>query len=166
MKISANFDAREFLPKHIWDRFGSSATWFVNPRIVRLAEFYKSFFTTYYKNKLGNDKVKSVVIEVNTWLFGGAQQWRGLRTDQCTQGATYSQHKFMNAFDCEIFVIMADGKKIEVDYNEVHQIIKGNETEFMANGLTTVEDIKIATGWLHSDMRYIPEQKHILVVGA
>lgn len=166
MKISKNFDIREFVPKHIWDQFGVKSTWFVNSKIVHIAEFYKTFWLAYYKNKLGNDKVANVLIQVNTWMLGGQQEWRGLRTEKCTQGATNSQHRFMNAFDCEIIIVMADGSKVEADYKEVHQVIKANETEFMANGVTCVEDVKIATGWLHTDCRWIPDQKNILVVGA
>lgn len=165
MKVSKNFDVREFVPKHIWEQFGTNSTWFVNPKIVKIAEFYKSFWLAYYKRKLGNDKVTNVLIQVNTWLTGGPQQWRGLRTAKCTEGADNSQHRYMNAFDCEIIIVMADGSRVEADYKEIHQVIKANETEFMANGVTCVEDVKIASGWLHTDCRWIPEQKNILIVG-
>lgn len=165
MKVSQNFDIREFVPKHIWDQFGEKSLWFVNPKIVKIAEFYKSFWLTYFKKKYGNDKVINVLIQVNTWHTGGAQQWRGLRTDKCTEGAENSQHRYMNAFDCEIIIVFADGTRIEAEYKEVHQVIQANEIEFMANGVTTVEDVSIATGWLHTDTRYQgSDKKHILIV--
>lgn len=164
MKISQNFDVREFVPRHIWDQFKEKSTWFVNPKIVRIAEFYKSFFTTYYKNKLGNDKVRAVGISVNTWHIGGDKEWRGLRTAKCTQGADNSQHRYMNAFDCEIFIVSPDGKRVEVDYKEIHEVIQKNETEFLANGVTTIEDVAIASGWLHTDCRWIVDQRKILIV--
>jgi hypothetical protein len=165
MKISQNFDVREFVPRHIWTKFQEKSVWFVNPKIVSIAEFYKSFFTTYYKKKLGNDVVRTVAIVVNNWHIGGIQQWRGLRTDKCTQGAENSQHRYMNAFDTEMFIVYADGKRIEVDYKEIHKVIQENETEFLANGVTTIEDLKIASGWLHTDCRWIPDQTKILIVG-
>lgn len=164
MKISRNFDVRELVPRHIWDEFGERSTWFVNPRIVHIAEFYKSFFLTYYKNKLGNDKVKNVLIRINNWHTGGTFEWRGLRTAKCTQGVENSQHRYMNAFDSEILIVMADGIVVEADYKEVHQVIQANETVFMANGVTAVEDVTIATGWLHTDCRWIFDQKKILIV--
>lgn len=164
-RLSKNFLVVEFVPKHIWDRFKEKSIWFVNPKIVAIAEFYKTFWLTYYKNKLGNSNVLNVLIQVNTWHMGGQQQWRGLRTAKCTEGAENSQHRYMNAFDCEIIIVMADGSRVEANYVEVHQVIKLNETEFMANGVTTVEDVKIATGWLHTDCRWVPEQKNILIVG-
>ena len=164
MKVSQNFDVREFVPKHIWDQFAQQSIWFVNPKAVKVAEFYKSFFLAYYKKKLGNDKVQNVLIQVNTWHTGGAQQWRGLRTPKCTEGAENSQHRFMNAFDCEIIIVMSDGSRVEADYIEIHKVIKDNEREFMANGVTTVEDVKIAKGWLHTDFRNTGFNS-ILVVG-
>lgn len=166
MKVSKNFDVREFVPKHIYEQFGAKAVWFVNKKILHIAEFYKTFFLAYYKKKYGNDKVVNVLIQVNTYMMGGDKQWRGLRTAQCTEGKEFSQHRFMNAFDCEIIIVFADGTRLEADYKEIHEVIKANETEFMANGVTCVEDVKIATGWLHTDCRWIPDQKNILVVGA
>lgn len=164
MKISQNFDVREFVPKHIWDQFGEKSVWFVNPRIVKIAEFYKSFWLTYYKNKLGNEKVKNVLIMINTWHTGGGQEWKGLRTAKCTQGKENSQHRYMNAFDCEIIVVLADGRRIEADYKEVHAVIQAHETEFLANGVTCLESVEIATGWLHTDCRWIVDQRNILIV--
>jgi hypothetical protein len=164
MKISQNFDVREFVPKLIWDQFKEKSTWFVNQKAVQLAEFYKSFFTTYYKNKLGNDKVKTVTVTINNWHIGGGKQWSGLRTAEFTEGGVRSQHRFMNAFDCELTIIFNDGKFQEVDYKEIHKVIKDNEAMFMANGLTCLEDVSDAPGWLHSDFRWIPNQTQILIV--
>jgi len=164
MQISQNFKVQEFVPKSIFDSFGVNATWFVSEKAVKCAEFYKSFFGTYYKNKLGADKVKGVSIVINNWHVGGVKQFSGFRPPDCTEGAKLSQHRFINAFDCEIFIVMMDGTRKEVDYNEIHQIIKDNEVTFMANGVTRIEDVSIASGWLHTDFAYIPNQKHILIV--
>jgi hypothetical protein len=162
MNVSQHFDVREFVPKHIWDSFGTASTWFVNPRLVHIAEFYKSFWFTYYKKK--NEKVKNVLIIINNWHTGGQYQWRGLRTSQCTEGATNSQHRYMNAFDSEIIIVMADGSTQEASYKEVHDVIQANEREFLANGVTCVEDQSIATGWLHTDCRWVVDQTKILIV--
>lgn len=164
MQISQNFDIREFVPKSTFQKWGANSTWFISEKAVKCAEFYKSFFTSYYKNKLGNDKVKTVLIVINNWHIGGIKQYSGYRPPECTEGAKESQHRAFNAFDSEIFIVFNDGTKKEVDYKEIHQIIKDNEAEFMANGVTRVEDVSIATGWLHTDFAYIPNQKNILVV--
>lgn len=168
MQISQHFDVRELVPKHIWDQFGVKSTWFVNPRIIHILEFYKSFWLAYYKKKYlaihGEDRVKSVLIRVNNWHTGGEYQWRGIRTDQCTEGGRNSQHRYKDGVDCEILVNFIDGSRIEADYKEVHKVVLDNEREFMSHGVTCVEDPAIATGWLHSDCRWIMDQKHILVV--
>lgn len=163
-QISKSFDIREFVPKSIYDVWGERSTWFVNPLCVKVAEFYKSFFLTYYKNKLGNDKVSNVLIVVNNWHTGGVRQFSAIRPPYEKTGAELSQHRFNNAFDCEIIIVFADGKRQEADYNEIHKVIQANEAEFMANGVTCVESVEIATGWLHTDFRWIPNQKHILIV--
>ena len=123
MKISQNFDIREFIPKLIWDKWGTNSTWFVNPKIVSIAEFYKSFFTTYFKNKYGNEKVVTVLIVINNWHTGGVKQWSGLRLPQSPDYREQSQHSFINAFDCELFIVFSDGKKVEANYKEVHEIM-------------------------------------------
>lgn len=162
MKVSQHFDARELVPRHIWEQFGENSTWFISDKIVHILEFYKSFWYTYYKKK--DDRVKAVLIRVNNWHTGGGKQWSGLRTARCTEGAANSQHRYKSAVDCEIVIQMADGSVTEADYKEVHRVILENEREFMANGVTCIEDPAIATGWLHSDTRWVFDQKHILVV--
>ena len=164
VKISQNFDIREFVPKSIYDRFGDSSTWFISEKVVKCAEFYKSFFTTYFKNKYGSEKVKSVAIVVNNWHVGGSKQFSGFRPPDYTEGGTLSQHRMGNAFDCEIIVVMNDGSKAEANYVEIHKVIKDNEAEFMANGVTRIEDVSIASGWLHTDFAFCPGIKNILIV--
>lgn len=163
-KASQNFLVVEFVPKIIWEQFGVNCTWFINERTVKYVEFLKSFFTTYYKNKLGNDKVKNVLIIINNWHIGGVKQYSGFRPPDCSEGGKLSQHKFKDGVDTEIIIVMNDGSKKEVDYKEVHEVIQKNEAEFMSYGVSSVEDVSIATGWLHSDFRWIPNAKNILVV--
>lgn len=159
-----NFDVREFVPKSIYDKFGVNSTWFVSEKAVKCAEFYKSFFIQYYKEKLGNDKVKTVLIVINNWHTGGTKQFSGFRPPDCNEGVSLSQHRFINAFDCEIIIVMSDGTKVEADYKEIHEVIQANEAEFMANGVSRIESVEIAKGWLHTDFAWIPNQKEILIV--
>jgi len=163
MKISQNFLAQEFVPKSTYDVWGDRSIYFISQKAVKYAEFLKSFLTSYYKNKLGNDKVKTVLIVINNWHTGGPYHFRGYRSPDCLQGAKESQHRFCNAFDCDIIIVMNDGTKMEADYKEIHEIIKANEAEFMANGVTTIEDVSIASTWLHTDFRWTG-LKNILVV--
>lgn len=164
MKVSKNFDIREFVPKEVWDAYGKKSTWFINERVVKLAQFYKDYFTKHFKNEWGDDKVKSVIIKVNDWHYGGSMQYRGFRPIWYDKGGKLSQHRQANAFDCDIIVSMTDGSRKEADYSSIHRVILGDQTTFMRNGLAAIEDVAFAPTWLHSDCRWIPNQKDILVV--
>lgn len=162
-KVSQNFDVREFVSRAIYEQPGINPRWFVSEKQIKYAEFLKSFLTTHFKKKLGNDKVKTVLVVINNWHTGGPKQYSGFREPKCTEGASLSQHRFVNAIDTELFIVFNDGTKQEVDYKEIHEIIHANEAEFMANGLTTIEDVAIATGWLHSDFRFTGLDKLLIV---
>lgn len=167
MKLTPNFDAREFVGETTWKAFGENSTWFINPKIPALAEFYKSFFLNYYQQKYAaqTNKVVSVLIVVNNWHYvKGGYQDRGFRLPNSKTGAELSQHKFTNAFDCDIVMVFADGTKLEADYKEIHQVIMLNEALFISKGLAAIESVEIAKTWLHSDCRWIPGQTKILIV--
>lgn len=162
MKVSENFDVREFVSKALWDKYGTNSTWFINPKIVDVAEFYRCFFFNHYKALYPN--LVRVAIVVNNWHTGGTKQWSGLRTPDYKEGATLSQHRFKDAFDCEIFLVFSDGSRVEVDYIHIHQIIKANEALFLAQGISAIEDVAIAATWLHTDLRWIPGQTKLFFV--
>jgi len=164
-QVSKNFDIREFVPKSIWDRFGENSTWFIDEKTVKVAEFYKDFFTKYYKIRHG-DKLKTVIIKINDWKWGGSKQYSGFRPPDCKVGAPLSQHRFKSAFDCEIILVFHNGERQEADYKEIHKVIREYEDTFLENGVSRIEDVKIATGWLHTDTAWIPHQKRIMFVGA
>jgi hypothetical protein len=165
MQISLHFKAQEFVPRHLYEKYGENSTWWIDPIAVKIAEFYKSFWGTYYKKKYPG-KVKDVFIVINNWHIGGDRQWSGVRTPEFTDGGKLSQHRYKSAFDCEIKILFIDGTKQEADYHEVHKVIQDNEREFLANGVTCVEDVRDATGWLHTDWRWIIDQTKILIVRA
>ena len=54
----------------------------------------------------------------------------------------------------------------EVDYKEIHKVIRENEELFLSKGVTTIENLADASGWLHTDTRWIPNQTKILFVNA
>ena len=162
MKVSANFDIREFVSKKIYDRWGTDSSWFINQRVVNLAQFYRDFFTRYFRNKDAN--VSHVIIVINTWFYGGKDEYSGFREPEGKEGASLSQHRFCNAFDADIIIVYKDGTKKEADYKQIHKIIEDYNDIFMEAGLTAVESVEDAPTWLHSDCRWIPNQKKILTV--
>jgi len=162
MKISENFTSEEWLDRDVLDfcdKRNYPHTWFINPRLVALAEFYKKFFYEYYSNL--NPNIVDVLIIINKPSTSG----RGLRSPMYKgKGAVMSQHKFLQGFDCDIIFKYYDGTRKEVDYHDIAKLIFEYEKEFMEAGLTTIEDTEFTPGWLHSDIRWEIGQKHIKIV--
>jgi len=130
MKIRPDFDLREFVPPSVWEDFGPASQWFLAPRMLDLAQFYRDYF--------------GASVRVNDWHYGGDFTERGFRVPDTNTGARLSQHKFGRAFDCNVEGYTPD---------EVRREIKQNEKLFMEKGLTTLESGDIATTWVHSDIR-------------
>lgn len=139
-KISPNFYLHEFVPIHIYNRYGDKSQWFIRPEIIKLAEFYRNWF--------------DAPVTVNNWFWGGRFQERGYRDPYTKTGSKYSQHKLGAAFDCHIKGLSAD---------KVREEIMIYEKEFMQAGLTTLEHAAYAPTWVHSDIRFTG-LKNILIV--
>ena len=142
-KIRPNFGLKEFVPPTIWTQFRDRARWFLDPRMLDLAQFYRDFF--------------GKPVYVNTWgvdWLGTNFELRGFRPPSADTGAHYSQHKFGRAFDCNVKGMTPD---------EVRGAIRENESAFMGAGLTTLESGEIADTWVHSDIR-TTDQDSILIV--
>lgn len=137
-KISENFVIQEFVPPQIYNQFGEKSIWFINPQIIKIAEFVRSFF-----NK---------PVTINNWHVGGTYTESGFRMPDTTTGAKLSAHKRGQAVDI---------KMSGVDYEHIRKTILENEKKFIDAGVTTFEDG--TKTWLHLDCRYTMSDK-ILVV--
>lgn len=142
MSVSKNFILQEFVSEELYKRWGDKAVWFLRPEMIQLAQFYRDYF--------------GASVTVNNWHTGGNFNYRGFREPSCTVGASMSQHRFGNGFDCNIKGVSPD---------EAREEIINNQEAFMAAGLTTLEDGRIAKTWIHSDLR-TTNLDHILIVGA
>lgn len=129
MKVSENFTIQEFVTPEVYKQWGDKSIWFVDNRIIAIAQWFRT--------KLG----KSVTI--NNWHAGGQFKESGLREFTTDTGAKYSQHKFGRAADLKVEGYTGD---------QLRQIVKDNEAELMALGLTTIE--ADTTTWLHVDVRF------------
>ena len=130
MKISANFHLEEFIDPDTFDAFGEQSIWFIDPRIVALAQFMRE--------RLAKP------CTINNWSFGGKFKHSGFRPPKCTVGATLSQHRFGRAIDLKVKGMTAD---------EVREEIIGNFDIYKKAGLTTIEDGAYAPSWCHIDIR-------------
>lgn len=171
MKVSQNFDIREFVSEETWNKWGERSVQFVSKEIIALAQFYSQFFGIYFRSK--NPKISKVKIVINNWSFGGNFQMRGYRPPSAyAKGGHFgktplseSQHRRGNAFDCDVILVIEGNREVEVPQAELHQIIKANWLEFKNNGLTTIEALEDAPTWLHSDCR-TTNSPNLLIVNA
>jgi len=128
--LTTNFRLEEFIDPSTFKRFGEQSIWFIDPRMVTLAQFIR--------DRLG----KSCTI--NNWHAGGQFQYSGFRPPPCTVGASLSQHRFGRAIDLKVKGMLAD---------EVREDIINNYDIYSKAGLTTIEDGNYAPSWCHIDIR-------------
>lgn len=131
MRLTKNFILQEFVPEVIFKGYGERAQWFIDPRIVELAQEIRFRYD------------KPVI--VNNWHVGGNHHNRGYRTPHTTVGAEYSQHKRGVALDFSIRGISS---------REIFEDVLENQDLFMSLGVTTIEHYSFTTSWTHLDMRW------------
>lgn len=141
MQLSPHFQIQEFVPKGVFDSWGVKSTWFLDDKIVRVAELIRSHF----------DKP----VTINNWHLGGAHFESGFRTPETKTGASLSQHRFGRAIDIKIEGIEA---------HELYLEILNNEPLFRLGGIAAMENILSTPTWVHVDCRNIPFASKILIV--
>jgi len=143
-KASKNFLVQEFVPQKIYEKYRDSSLWFIDPKIVSLAQMMRDYFG------------KSMTI--NNWHNGGSFNYRGFRNDsfyyewdssisayKSKRKGKLSQHRMGRAIDCNISGMTAD---------EMREAIMSNEQQWLEMGITTIEDGAYSPTWLHFDIRY------------
>ena len=138
MQISPNFDLREYLHPDVWNQFGASSIWFLDPRLYTI-------------NQCLRDRHGQVTI--NDWLWEGSFVDSGFNLYRKI-GADYSQHKFGKATDSKFKNISAD---------EVREDILKHQRFWLEMGLTTLESADYAPTWVHLDTRYTGRNEILIV---
>ena len=138
MKISDHFYLQEFVPESIYKRFGNRALWFIDPRLVSIAEWIRDYVDT--------------PILINNWHMGGSRQFSGFRPPECKVGAALSQHRYGRAMDIVIPKVPAP---------QVQEVIQSNFVFLKTLGLTTME--AHTRTWTHLDVRQTGAS-HLLLV--
>ena len=140
MKISTHFRIEELVPKELFVKFGERSLWFIDQRIIDIAEVVRQRFDR--------------PVMINNWHSGGSLNNRGYRMPDCAIGGTLSQHKRGCAADVNV-----EGIEVVDVYNDLLK----NFDLYKKVGLTTVEDIAIATGWCHLDCRQTRSDQLLIV---
>lgn len=129
--LSEHFDLQEFIPRLIWNGYKEKSIWFINPKIVALAEFVRKYF--------------DAPVIINNWHTGGQFNERGYRVPMSNVGAKFSQHKLGNAIDINVKGLAA---------GEVSKRIIKDYALFKVHGLTTIENPEATPTWTHLDVRW------------
>ena len=144
MKVSKDFDVREFVPPVIWNQYGDKSIWFIQESLVVMMQFIRDYF--------------DASVTINNWHYWksgmpGPYTQRGYRIPSGI-GAKYSQHKRGTACDFTVQGIIP---------NDVRAVILRNIKSFMDVKLTTLEHGDDAPTWVHADQRWTG-MDHILIV--
>ncbi len=133
-----HFKVQELVPKQVYSDRGELAIQVMDADLLTIIDSY-----TDYRKKPNLDKKVSVT--VNNRLWGGTNQFRGLRTPDSKHYSKYSQHSFGRALD---FDVMIDGVKIDAAI--VRQWIIDNRSIEWVKPITFIED---GVNWVHVDTR-------------
>ncbi|MFH2094195.1 MAG: hypothetical protein ABIJ16_00740 [Bacteroidota bacterium] len=137
VQLTKNFYLDEYIPKALYEKFSSKPhilTGLIDKRLVLADQALRDKFGP---------------VTINSWWNGGDRNWSGLRTPESPQYSATSQHTFGRASD-KIFR--------DVTAEEVRKYIRDN---WKTLGITCIED---NVSWVHSDIRFILNQKDLLIV--
>jgi len=142
MKVSANFSLNEFVPPEIYNRFGDKALWFIDRKVINIAQFIRERF----KNS----------VTINNWSGGGRFSFRGFDPPKgYRKASSLSQHRQGRAIDLNVKGATPD---------EVREDIIKNFSTYHKLGLTTIEHGDFAKTWVHLDVREIPNATEVFIV--
>lgn len=140
LQVSQNFILEEFICPEIYHSWGESSIWFLDDRIITIAQFMRT--------RLG------VPCTINNWHNGGQYKESGLRYFGTTTGAKFGDHLFGRAIDA---------KFKDTSPAQVHQFIKDNWAALSLLGLTTIENLEFTPTWTHLSTRNWGDHKlHIV----
>lgn len=138
-KVSKDFFLQEFLPPEIFEMSPVAGIWFLDPRIIIIAQTIRDRF--------------GKPVTINNWADGGAYKNSGFRDPLSDIGAMFSQHKFGRAIDIKIEGM--ESEEIRKD------ILKNYYTVFRPLGLSTME--ADTPTWVHVDCRHTNQDSLFIV---
>ena len=133
-KITKDFYLHEFIDRATYHKYGESSIWFIDPKIITLAQFLRNHF--------------HAPMTINNWFWGGHYQFSGFRPKVCEVGGDLSQHRFGRGIDVKIKGITPTA---------IREEIRKNFAIFAKHGLTTIE--KNTPTWTHLDCRTVRSGK-------
>lgn len=137
-QVTPHFGIVELVSKNVLAMWGNRATWFLDERTMAALEFFRNRFGVTY---------------LNNWYWGGKLDSRVFRHYTDPDGGAWSQHHYCRAADMTFKDISPDEVR--------HDIQQYWRTVYRPLGITTIE---ARVKWVHFDLRYILDQKDLLIV--
>lgn len=131
---SKYFKIQELVSKKVYDKHGEQAWMFIDTKLIKVLDLLREHFNR--------------PITVNNWLWGGALEQRGLRTNldelvknKTEKGTLYiSQHILGKAVDFNVKGLSSE---------EVYKEILKNKNKFYL--ISRIENIDSTPNWVHID---------------
>jgi hypothetical protein len=137
IKLSKNFYLDEYIPQgmyHAWKHRAHILIGLLDKRLLHADQKLRDVFGP---------------TTINDWATGGERNWAGIRTPNSPFYSQMSQHSWGRASDKLYKNATAE---------EVRDYIK---THWKELGIACIEE---GVSWVHSDVRYIMDQKELLLV--
>ncbi len=131
------FRLYELVSKAIYDDQGDNAWKLFDPKALVQLDNLREYF--------------NVPITVNNWHDGGEFEHRGYRTPQeaADLGSPNSQHRFGNAFDCDIKGVSAE---------KAREIICSDKDNRL---LALIQRLEDRVNWVHFDLKPVPNRIYL-----
>lgn len=131
------FRPEELLDRSTFAKWGATGLRYFRPEILRALDFIREYYPTNEKRS----------INVNTWLWGGQSEWRGLRMSPSQDYKPYSAHSWGAAIDFIPHGITAGQMRTWI--LAVHsQVTKEGNLDHPIMGVRRMEK---ETSWVHID---------------
>jgi len=89
--IPYHYKIEELVYIDFYKKFKANCIWWFDPYLLWSLDAIWVYISIKYN--------KTPIITINDYIFGGNNQYRGLRPFDCSVGVKYSQHKFGKASD-------------------------------------------------------------------
>lgn len=140
IKVSDDFYLDEFIHPDIYKAFGDYSRRYIDSNLIQIAQLFR--------------ELVGKPVTINNWLTGGSFKNSGLRNPYNNPHAKFSVHPFGRAIDVKVSGMAGV---------EMYEIVRDNLEDFMLLGLTTVEDTRYTSTWLHLSTEWT-NQKELRIV--
>ena len=134
--IGQYFDVRELVSKAVWDKHGTGAWRFFDPRLLETLLVLRR-------------DILRVPLVCNNWKSGGTLQQRGLRENTCAtvKAKTSANALYLSAHTLGMAADLSSGR---MTADEMRRAIEQNKDKLPHN--VRIEDGASAPTWLHIDV--------------